>query len=95
MAIINFVAYVAEFAGIALGAGIVGIPAPLAIIGALAIHASMVLTGSYTWFERFALALSLAKVVSSLTVIGLLLAGFTPRKQALHDLLAGCLVIMD
>jgi len=26
----------------------------------LAIHASMVLTGSYTWFERFALALSLA-----------------------------------
>jgi Mn2+/Fe2+ NRAMP family transporter len=60
MAIINFVAYVAEFAGIALGAAIVGIPAPLAIAGALAIHASMVLTGSYTWFERFALALSLA-----------------------------------
>ena len=60
MAIINFVAYVAEFAGIALGAAIVGIPAPLAIAGALAVHASMVLTGSYTWFERFALALSLA-----------------------------------
>ena len=60
MAVINFVAYVAEFAGIALGAAIVGIPAPLAIMGALAIHASMVLTGSYTWFERFALVLSLA-----------------------------------
>jgi Mn2+/Fe2+ NRAMP family transporter len=60
MAIINFVAYVAEFAGIALGAAIVGIPAPLAIAGALLIHASMVLTGGYTWFERFALALSLA-----------------------------------
>jgi Mn2+/Fe2+ NRAMP family transporter len=60
MAIINFVAYVAEFAGIALGAAIVGIPGPIAIAGALAIHASMVLTGSYTWFERFALALSLA-----------------------------------
>jgi Mn2+/Fe2+ NRAMP family transporter len=60
MAIINFVAYVAEFAGIALGAAIVGIPGPVAIAGALAIHASMVLTGSYTWFERFALALSLA-----------------------------------
>jgi Mn2+/Fe2+ NRAMP family transporter len=60
MAVINFVAYVAEFAGIALGAAIVGIPAPLAIIGALAIHASMVLTGSYTLFERLALALSLA-----------------------------------
>jgi len=60
MAIINFVAYVAEFAGIALGAAIVGIPGPIAIAGALAIHASMVLTGSYTWFERLALALSLA-----------------------------------
>jgi Mn2+/Fe2+ NRAMP family transporter len=51
---------VAEFAGIALGAAIVGIPAPVAIVAALAIHASMVLSGSYTWFERFALALSLA-----------------------------------
>jgi len=60
MAVINFVAYVAEFAGIALGAGIVGIPAPVAILGALAVHASMVMTGSYTWFERLALALSLA-----------------------------------
>ena len=60
MAVINFVAYVAEFAGIALGAAIVGIPAPVAIVAALSIHASMVLTGSYTWFERFALALSLA-----------------------------------
>ena len=60
MAVINFVAYVAEFAGIALGAGIVGIPAPVAILGGLAVHASMVMTGSYTWFERLALALSLA-----------------------------------
>src|SRR5664280_1233883 len=60
MAVINFVAYVAEFAGIALGAAIVGIPAPLAIVGALAVHASMVLTRSYTWFERLALGLSLA-----------------------------------
>jgi Mn2+/Fe2+ NRAMP family transporter len=60
MAVINFVAYVAEFAGIALGAAIVGIPAPLAIIGALAVHASMVLSGSYNRFEQFALVLSLA-----------------------------------
>ncbi len=60
MAVINFVAYVAEFAGIALGAAIIGIPAPLAIVGALAIHASMVLTRSYAWFERMALGLSLA-----------------------------------
>jgi len=60
MAVINFVAYVAEFAGIALGAGIVGIPGPVAILAALVVHASMVMTGSYTWFERFAVALSLA-----------------------------------
>jgi Mn2+/Fe2+ NRAMP family transporter len=60
MAVINFVAYVAEFAGIALGASIVGIPAPIAILAALAIHASMVLTSSYAWFERIALVLSLA-----------------------------------
>jgi len=60
MAVINFVAYVAEFAGIALGAAIVGIPAPVAIVGALAIHATMVLTTSYKWFERLAVALSLA-----------------------------------
>lgn len=60
MAVINFVAYVAEFAGIALGAAIVGIPAPIAIVGALTLHAGMVLTGGYSVFERFALILSLA-----------------------------------
>jgi len=60
MAVINFVAYVAEFAGIALGAAIVGIPGPIAIVGALTLHAGMVLTGGYSVFERFALVLSLA-----------------------------------
>jgi Mn2+/Fe2+ NRAMP family transporter len=60
MAIINFVAYVSEFAGIALGASILGIPAPVAVVGALALHAGMVLTGGYSVFERFALVLSLA-----------------------------------
>ncbi|MGD0018153.1 MAG: NRAMP family divalent metal transporter [Candidatus Limnocylindrales bacterium] len=60
MAVINFVAYVSEFAGIALGAAILGIPGPVAIGGALALHAGMVLTGGYSVFERFALVLSLA-----------------------------------
>ena len=60
MAVINFVAYVAEFAGIALGAAIIGIPAPIAIVGALTLHAGMVLTGGYSVFERLALVLSLA-----------------------------------
>jgi Mn2+/Fe2+ NRAMP family transporter len=60
LAVINFVAYVSEFAGIALGAGILGIPAPLAIAAALAVHAAMVLTGGYSVFERLALLLTLA-----------------------------------
>ena len=60
MAVINFVAYVAEFAGIALGAAILGIPAPVAIVGALVLHAGAVLTGGYSVFERGAVVLSLA-----------------------------------
>ena len=35
-----------------------------------------------------------ARIVSSLTLlIGYIMAGFTERKQALHDIIAGCLVI--
>lgn len=35
-----------------------------------------------------------ARIVSSLTLlIGYIIAGFTEKKQALHDILAGCLVI--
>jgi uncharacterized RDD family membrane protein YckC len=36
----------------------------------------------------------LAKLISGVTFyLGYVLAGFTPRRQALHDLLAGCLVV--
>jgi Mn2+/Fe2+ NRAMP family transporter len=82
MAVINFVAYVAEFAGIALGAAIVGIPALIAIIGALAIHASMVLSRSYSWFERFALVLSLALF----SFVALAVAGRPDLGHLLSDL---------
>jgi len=35
-----------------------------------------------------------AKMISSLTLmVGYLLAGFTQKKQALHDIVAGCLVL--
>lgn len=35
-----------------------------------------------------------AKIISTLTLgIGYLMAGFTPKKQALHDLIAECLVL--
>lgn len=36
-----------------------------------------------------------AKILSALTLgIGFLMAGFTERKQALHDMVASCLVVM-
>jgi len=42
-----------------------------------------------------ALARSLGKIVSAMTLgIGYLMAGFTPRKQALHDMLADTLVLV-
>lgn len=35
------------------------------------------------------------KIVSMMTIfIGFILAGITPRKQALHDMIAGCLVMV-
>jgi uncharacterized RDD family membrane protein YckC len=34
-----------------------------------------------------------AKFLSSVAAIGFLMAGFTARKQALHDMIAGCLVV--
>jgi uncharacterized RDD family membrane protein YckC len=35
-----------------------------------------------------------AKLISSLTfLVGYLVAGVTEKKQALHDILAGCLVL--
>jgi len=51
------------------------------------------LAGQRLSFVR-ASARYLGKIVSALTLgIGFLFAGFTRRKQALHDILAGCLVV--
>ena len=60
MVLIDLLAYVAEFAGIVLGASLVGVPAVVAVGGALAFHSVMVLTRSYRRFERITIALSLA-----------------------------------
>jgi Mn2+/Fe2+ NRAMP family transporter len=60
MAAINLLAYVAEFAGIVLGASILGVPAWLAVAFALLFHTLMVLTSSYRRYERVALVLSFA-----------------------------------
>ncbi len=71
MAAINLLAYVAEFAGIVLGAAILGLPAWLAVGLTLLFHSLMVLTGSYRRYERLAVLLSVALftfVVLALTV---------------------------
>src|SRR5450759_981619 len=59
MVAIDMLAYVAEFAGIVLGATLLGIAAPIAVVGALALHSVMVLTASYRRFELMAVGLSL------------------------------------
>lgn len=59
MALVDLLAYVAEFAGIVLGASLLGIPAPVAVGGTLLVHTVMVLTASYARFERMTLVLSL------------------------------------
>jgi uncharacterized RDD family membrane protein YckC len=40
-----------------------------------------------------ALGRNIAKQISGFVLIGYFLAGFTEKKQALHDILAGCLVL--
>jgi uncharacterized RDD family membrane protein YckC len=51
------------------------------------------LQGNRIGFGR-ALGRNLAKIVSAIILyIGFIMAGFTARKQALHDMIAGCLVV--
>jgi Mn2+/Fe2+ NRAMP family transporter len=60
MVVIDLLAYVAQFAGIVLGASLIGIAAVPAVLGALVIHSLVVLTRGYRQFEVIAIALSLA-----------------------------------
>ena len=86
MVAIDLLAYVAEFAGIVLGASIVGIPAGIAVGGAFVLHTAMVLTGSYGRFERMALVLSLGLFAFvGLAIVarpdpGAVLAGLSPAQ---------------
>ena len=51
------------------------------------------LQGNRIGFLR-ALVRNIAKIVSAIILyIGFIMAGFTARKQALHDMIAGCLVV--
>lgn len=91
MVAVDLVAYVAEFAGIVLGASIVGVPAGMAVLGALLFHTAIVLTGSYARFERLALALSLglfafvALAVAARPDPAALLDGLSPASQLGHE----------
>ncbi len=70
MVLIDLVAYIGEFAGISLGATIVGISVPLAIAATLIVHSMVVLTGSYRTFERIAIAMSLTLFAFVILAIG-------------------------
>ena len=60
MVVIDLLAYTAQFAGIVLGASLVGIGALPAVLGALVVHSVIVLTRGYRQFEIVAIGLSLA-----------------------------------
>jgi Mn2+/Fe2+ NRAMP family transporter len=60
MVVVDLLAYVAEFAGIVLGASLLGIAAGPAVLAALAFHTVVVLTGRYRGFEIATLVLSFA-----------------------------------
>jgi Mn2+/Fe2+ NRAMP family transporter len=70
MVLIDLVAYVGEFAGIALGATILGVPVRVAIAVTLLVHSLVVLTRSYRSFELIALALSLTLFAFVVLAIG-------------------------
>jgi Natural resistance-associated macrophage protein len=60
MVVIDLLAYTAQFAGIVLGASLVGITAGPAIVAAVVVHSAIVLTRCYRRFEVVAITLSLA-----------------------------------
>lgn len=86
MVVIDLLAYVAQFAGIVLGASLIGIGPGPAVVGALAIHSLMVLTRGYRQFELVAIALSLALfafVVLAFTTgpdLGSVIGGLSPAQ---------------
>jgi uncharacterized RDD family membrane protein YckC len=65
-----------------------------ASIGKLALGIKVTdMQGNRIGFGR-ALGRNLAKIISAIILyIGFIMAGFTQKKQALHDMIAGCLVI--
>lgn len=94
-AVIDFAAYVGEFAGIAIAASIIGVPVLLTIIFIIVIHTLVITTGKYKKIEIFLVALGFLLflfVVLDFLVYprGVHLGDFTPfiPKNSFYFLLA-------
>jgi manganese transport protein len=70
MAIADVLTYIAEYAGIALGLSLFGIPPIVSLPIAFLAHIGLVARGAYAWVERVLIAIS-AGVVVSLAVVAL------------------------
>ena len=65
-----------------------------ATIGKLIVRATVAMVDGSRITYSTALWRSVAKLISALTIIGFVMAGFTRRRQALHDLLAKTVVVL-
>ncbi|MGA8709635.1 MAG: NRAMP family divalent metal transporter [Thermoplasmata archaeon] len=70
MAVADVLTYIAEYAGIALGLSLFGIPPIISLPIAFLAHIGLVARGHYAWVERVLIAIS-AGVVVSLAVVAL------------------------
>lgn len=91
----NFIWYLAECIIILLYFSILESSSRQATLGKMALN--LVVTDAHGRRITFwrALGRNTGKYVSRLTIcIGYIITAFTPRKQALHDLMSGCLVLL-
>ena len=69
MAVGDVATYVAEYAGIALGLGIFGVPPIVSLPIAFVAHIALVLRGPYAWVERVLIGISAGVVVALAVVV--------------------------
>jgi manganese transport protein len=69
MAVGDVATYVAEYAGIALGLSLFGIPPIVSLPIAFLVHIALVARGPYAWVERILIGLSVGVVVSIAIVV--------------------------
>ena len=96
MFITDFLSYVAEYAGIAAGLGVIGISPLISLPIAFVLHASLVFTGSYRKTERILLGISAVLLLSYVldaflvkpNLGNLLQAPYNPFQPYLHPAFA-------